>query len=185
MFEFLLGNSGLTIQQFQTQFKEFVIDNHLVGTAAGVTIGITTKDLIQSFVGDIVIPFFYLIINQFGIEKIELLPGKTAFDYTSFFRQVIIWILSVIAIFFFVYYFFMSIIGINPQNIKTGIISQPEQKNTTPSVQTTPTTTIYSNQINQTKRKETPTPTPFTSKTNNNSYSSSYNNSYNDTNDVI
>jgi large-conductance mechanosensitive channel len=186
MFEFLLGNSSIAIKQFQTQFKEFVIDNRLVGTAAGVTVGITTKDLIQSFVGDIVIPFFYLIIFQFGIEKIELLPGKTTFDYTSFFRQVITWILSVIAIFFFVYYFFMSVVGINQQNIKTGIISQPEQKNTpTPSIiQTNPiTTTISPIKTNQTKTKETPTPTPFTSKTNN-SYSSSYN-SYNNTNDAI
>jgi len=125
MFEFLLGDSGLTLQQFQSQFKEFIIDNHLVGTAAGVTIGITTKDLIQSFVGDIIIPFFYLIAFQLGIEKLELLAGKNTFDYTSFIRQVITWILSVITTFFFVYYFFMSLVGINEQNIQTGVVSQP------------------------------------------------------------
>jgi large-conductance mechanosensitive channel len=135
MLDFLLGKSGLTFQQFQSQFKEFIIDNRLVVTAAGVTIGITTKDLIQSFVGDIVIPFFYLLAFQFGINKTELLPGKTTFDFTSFFRQIITWILSVIAIFFFVYYFFMSIVGIHEKNISSE--TTPSSKSSTTS--TTPT----------------------------------------------
>ena len=170
MFEFLLGKSGLTIQQFQSQFKDFIVDNRLVGTAAGVTIGVTTKELIQSFVGDIVIPFFYVIAFQFGIEKIELLPGKTAFDFTSFFRQVITWILSVIAIFFFIYYFFMSIIGINNQNTKIDTISQSTPPPTSSNQSIAPTTPI-----NQ-KNVKTTTTTPST-----NYSSSSYGNtnSYN------
>ena len=127
MFEYILGDSLLTIQQFRNQFKQFIVDNRLVGTAAGVTIGVTTKELIQSLVGDVVIPFFYLFAFWFGIEKIELLPGKTTFDITSFIRQLITWILSVIAIFFFVYYFFMSAIGINDEST-TQSQSQPQSQ---------------------------------------------------------
>jgi len=181
MLEFLLRNSGLTLQQFQAQFKEFIIDNKLVGTSAGVTIGITTKDLIQSLVGDIIIPFFYLFIFQFGIEKIELLPGKTTFDFTSFIRQFITWILSVVAVFFFVYYFFMSVIGINQKHIQAGSVNipttqkptnQPIAPNTNPTTPTTPR-----NKIN--------TPTPASTKNYLSSSSSSYgnNNSYN--NDTV
>ena len=155
MFDFILEKSGLTIQQFKTQFKEFIVENRLVGTAAGVTIGVTTKDVIQSLVGDIVIPFFYLILFQFtGVEKIELLPGKTTFDFTSFSRQFITWILSVIAIFFFVYYFFMSVIGIKKQKpdnasssttLKTTLPANIQPTNVQPTQNTTNNNSIAPN----------------------------------------
>jgi len=136
MFEFILGKNAFNIQQFQTQFNEFIVENRLVGTAAGVTIGVTTKDLIQSLVGDVIIPFFYIFAFQFGIEKIELLPGKTTFDFTTFIRQFITWILSVVAIFFFIYYFFMSITGIN---------QEPAPTPPTPPIQSIAPTTPNSN----------------------------------------
>jgi large-conductance mechanosensitive channel len=147
MFEFLLGNSGLTIQQFQTQFKEFIIDNKLVGTAAGITIGITTKDVIESLVGDIIIPFFYLLAFQFGTKEIEFLPGKTAFDFTSFFKQIITWILSTLSVFIVVYYFFMSVIGINEKHIKAGSLDIPTSPHTNPHTnpQTNPHTNPHTN----------------------------------------
>jgi large conductance mechanosensitive channel len=103
----------LKLEKFQSEFKTFIVENRLVGTAAGVTIGISTKDVIQSAVGDIIIPFIYLIIGFLGIKKVDLLAGKTEFDIISFIRQFITWILSIIAVFFFVYYFFMTVVGID------------------------------------------------------------------------
>jgi large-conductance mechanosensitive channel len=92
----------LKLEKFQSEFKSFILENRLVGTAAGVTIGISTKDLIQSTVGDIIIPFIYLIIGFLGIKKVELLAGKTEFDIISFIRQFITWVLSIISVFLFV-----------------------------------------------------------------------------------
>jgi len=109
----------LKLEKFQSEFKTFIVENRLVGTAAGVTIGISTKDLIQSVVGDIIIPFIYLIIGFLGIKKVELLAGKTEFDVISFLRQFITWVLSIITVFFFVYYFFMSVIGIDKTTTET------------------------------------------------------------------
>jgi large-conductance mechanosensitive channel len=135
----------LKLEKFQSEFKSFIVENRLVGTAAGVTIGISTKDLIQSAVGDIIIPFIYLIISFLGIKKVELLAGKTEFDTISFIRQFITWILSIITVFFFVYYFFMSVAGIDKTTSETTTTttskSQPQQ-------QTTP-----KSQPPQTKRK--------------------------------
>ena len=124
----------LKLEKFQSEFKSFIVENRLVGTAAGVTIGISTKELIQSVVGDIIIPFIYLIISFLGINKVELLAGKTEFDTISFIRQFITWVLSIITVFFFVYYFFMSVVGIDKTTTET----------------TTPTPKI---QLPQTKRK--------------------------------
>jgi len=112
----------LKLEKFQSEFKSFIVENRLVGTAAGVTIGISTKDLIQSAVGDIIIPFIYLIISFLGIKKVELLAGKTEFDTISFIRQFITWVLSIITVFFFVYYFFMSVAGIDKSTAPTTAI---------------------------------------------------------------
>jgi large-conductance mechanosensitive channel len=123
----------LKLEKFQSEFKSFIVENRLVGTAAGVTIGISTKDLIQSTVGDIIIPFIYLLISFLGIKKVELLAGKTEFDTISFVRQFITWVLSIITVFFFVYYFFMSVAGIDKTTTETTTTtktpkSQPQQQ---------------------------------------------------------
>ena len=41
-------------------FKKFVLENGIVGTAAGVTVGVASKDLILSLSGDIIIPTIIL-----------------------------------------------------------------------------------------------------------------------------
>ena len=120
----------LKLEKFQSEFKSFIVENRLVGTAAGVTIGISTKELIQSVVGDIIIPFIYLIISFLGINKVELLAGKTEFDTISFIRQFITWVLSIITVFFFVYYFFMSVVGIDKTTTETS--STPTSKTQLP-----------------------------------------------------
>jgi large-conductance mechanosensitive channel len=114
---FDLEKTGLSFEEFKNQFKNFIINNSLVGTAAGVTVGITTKELIDSLVKDIIIPSMYLVISFFGIRKLEILEGKNQFDTTSFTRHFITWVLSIIAIFFFIYYFFMSVVGINNESL--------------------------------------------------------------------
>lgn len=109
---FDLEKTKLSFKELKNQFKNFIINNSLVGTAAGVTIGMTTKDLIISLVKDIIIPSIYFMISFFGIKKLKVLEGKNEFDITSFTRNFITWVLSLIAVFFFIYYFFMSVVGI-------------------------------------------------------------------------
>lgn len=168
MFNFLLENTGLTLQQFQTEFKTFVVDNRLVGTVAGVTMGITTKDLIASLVGDVIVPFFYLILFQLGIKKnIELLPGKTTFDYINFIRQLITWVISFIAIFFFVYYFFMSVTGIKDDMYKTS--------STTPNPPPPTTSIPNTNTDSKSNLSSASTPVKIDPKPNNTNPNFSYN----------
>ena len=46
---------------FKEQLKKFIVDNGIIGTAAGVSIAVVTKDVIQSLVGDIILPLIYPI----------------------------------------------------------------------------------------------------------------------------
>ena len=50
------------------QLNRFLVDNNIVGTAAGVSIALATKDVIQSLVSDVIIPgiiFLLLKLNGF------------------------------------------------------------------------------------------------------------------------
>jgi large-conductance mechanosensitive channel len=40
----------------RNNMKKFIVDNGIIGTAAGVCIALATKDVVQSFVNDIIMP---------------------------------------------------------------------------------------------------------------------------------
>ena len=47
-------------------FKKFLMDNNIIATTAGVLIGYSAWDFIQSFVGDLILPgIYFLIIGRF------------------------------------------------------------------------------------------------------------------------
>ena len=45
----------------KNELASFIVDNNIIGTMAGVAIALYTKDLILSFLGDVVIP----LLNNF------------------------------------------------------------------------------------------------------------------------
>jgi large-conductance mechanosensitive channel len=97
------------------QLKTFIADNNIVGTCAGVIIALVTKDLILSFVGDIVIPFFVFVFLKLHIKWLtNILPaGKLFFDFTNFIKQFITWLLTLIVTFFVIKVTFQMLLGIN------------------------------------------------------------------------
>ena len=50
------------------QLKQFIVDNNVVGTSAGVCIALATKDVIQSLVGDIIIPIVIILLHSLHID---------------------------------------------------------------------------------------------------------------------
>ena len=58
-------------------FKNFIMDNNVVGTSAGVCIALAAKEAIQSFVGDIVIPFVAIVLRSTRVDFLtNFLPGR-------------------------------------------------------------------------------------------------------------
>ena len=105
--------------KFKEDLKKFIVDNNVIGTAAGVSIALVTKDIIQSFVGDIILPSFYFVLASLKINKVtEMLPGKHFLDFTNFMKQFISWVLVIIITYLFITITFQSLLGIGPAKEK-------------------------------------------------------------------
>jgi len=112
-------NNFSDTNKFKEQLKKFIVDNGVIGTAAGVSIAIVTKDVIQSFVGDIILPSFYFVLASLKVTKItEMLPGKRVIDFTNFMKQVISWILVIIITYVFITFAFESLLGVGKEPVK-------------------------------------------------------------------
>jgi hypothetical protein len=116
-----MSSSIISEQAFFQQFNKFILDNGIIGTSSGVIIALVTKDLILSFVGDIIIPFIIILFLKLNIKWLtDVLPGKSTFDFTSFFKNLISWIIIMIVTFFFIKTTFEILLGIKkedkPQN---------------------------------------------------------------------
>lgn len=98
---------------FREKFGKFVVDNGIAGTAAGVSIAISTKDVITSFVGDILIPLIYLLLIRINATAVKVLPANTKINGTAFIQHFITWIFVIIITFLFIQYFFNNILGIS------------------------------------------------------------------------
>ena len=104
---------------FIAQFKKFIVDNGVVGTCAGVIIALATKDLILSLVGDIIIPVFIILFLKLNIKWLTaVLPGKSTFDFTSFFKNFISWVITMMVTFFFIQTTFEFLLGIKKEDKK-------------------------------------------------------------------
>ena len=97
------------------QLNKFLVDNNIVGTAAGVSIALATKDVIQSLVSDVIIPgiiFLLLKLNVESLTKFLMMPGKTKFDFMNFIKQFITWIFIIIITYVFIKVAFEGLLGV-------------------------------------------------------------------------
>jgi large-conductance mechanosensitive channel len=100
--------------EFRNNMQKFIIDNGIVGTAAGVCIAISTKDVVQSFVNDIIMPAIYLLlISVNGSYFSKALSSKHSIDFPHFINQFVSWIFVVIITFLFVKFAFGILFGAN------------------------------------------------------------------------
>ena len=109
--------------------KKFVVDNGIVGTTAGVCVGLAAKDAIQSCVNDIIVPFILIFIKSFHVDFIKRYldtTGKTHLNITNFIKNFITFMLIVIISFLFVKLAFGYLLGISNYT-KTGKIEDKQK----------------------------------------------------------
>jgi large-conductance mechanosensitive channel len=138
---------------FVLRMKQFILENNLIGTAAGVCIALSTKDVVTSFVGDVIIPGIQTLLLKTNITFLTTLlqDTTTKINFNQFFKLFVSWIFIVIITFLFVTYGFYYLLGINDDDILNASVNK--KKFTTPS-DATPTST--------TKATTTTTPTSAT-----------------------
>ncbi len=99
-----------------SEFKQFIIDNNIIGTLAGVCIALAAKDGIQSFVGDIVIPSIVFLLHALHIDILtKYLPvnGVAQFKVGDFLKHMITFVLIISMTFLFVKVTFNYLLNID------------------------------------------------------------------------
>jgi large-conductance mechanosensitive channel len=107
-------NDMVNPNALRNNMKKFIIDNGIIGTAAGVCIALATKDVVQSFVNDIIMPTIYLLLITMNASYFsKTLSSKHSVDFPHFINQFVSWIFITIITFFFVKFAFGSLFGTN------------------------------------------------------------------------
>lgn len=86
-----------------SSFKEFITNNGIIATTAGITIGFATASFIKSFVADVILPIVFLLLVK-GTGKVssstssffsKFLSNKE-FMFTNFVSELITWVLIIL-----------------------------------------------------------------------------------------
>ena len=95
-------------------FKKFILENGIVGTAAGVTVGVASTNLILSLSGDIIMPSIILFLQTLNLKSLKhyLPTSKSKLDFENFFKNIISWILILLLSYAFVKVTFNYLLGI-------------------------------------------------------------------------
>jgi len=104
------------MSDMKEQLKQFIINNGIIGTSAGVCIALVTKDVIQSLVADLVIPSIILVLSFLKLKfLINILPkkDKSQINVVNFINQLITWFLVIIITFLFIQYSMKYLLGID------------------------------------------------------------------------
>jgi large-conductance mechanosensitive channel len=104
---------------FKDKFSKFVVENGVVGAAAGVSIAIASNDMITSLVGDILIPLVYLLLIRINANATKFLPHKTKLDVIKFIQKFVSLIFVTVISFLFIQYFFNNFLGVRNKPTNT------------------------------------------------------------------
>ena len=110
----------MVLENSITNIKQFIVDNNIVGTSAGVCIALAAKDGIQSLVSDIIIPSILILLTGLHVESFKrFLPsnGHRHLNITNFIKQLITFILVIIISFLFVKIAFGYLLGIPDKTV--------------------------------------------------------------------
>ena len=119
---------------FFEQFKKFISENNLIGTTAGVCVGVVTKDMISSFVGDILIPCVILLFVKLNLKSLtKILPVNAQLNVRNFLQQFISWLFILIITFVFMKYAFEKLVGVGGgAAVKTAEPKDTQQSSASP-----------------------------------------------------
>lgn len=114
-----MANQFSNPSHFKEELMNFLVENKVIGTVAGVGIALASKDLIQSMVGDVVFPsIYYVLLKMHGKYFTKILPDNTKFDLPNFIKHLISWIFIIIITYFFVTIVFKMLLGVNASPAK-------------------------------------------------------------------
>jgi large-conductance mechanosensitive channel len=111
----MFGQETNEVGQGLVKFKQFIIDNNIVGTSAGVCVALAAKDGIEALVGDIIIPILVMLLHALridGLSKFLPVNGSASLNVTDFVKQMVTFILIIFISFIFVQFAFGYLLGV-------------------------------------------------------------------------
>jgi large conductance mechanosensitive channel len=84
------------------EFRDFLMRGNLVELAVAFVIGLAFAALVNSFVGDLIMPTVAMIIGKPDFSNLTFTINDAVFRYGSFITAVITFVTTAAAIFFFV-----------------------------------------------------------------------------------
>ena len=119
--------------QFIGQLKQFILDNNIIGTTAGVCIALASKDTLLSLVADVIIPGITKLILMLHLKVVnDIIPkGNADFNFTNFIKQFITWILMIILSFLFITYTLKWFIGNATKTGSVPVVTKSPSDDTT------------------------------------------------------
>jgi large-conductance mechanosensitive channel len=96
---------------FREHLNKFIIEYNVIGTSVAVGIGLATKDVIHSFISDILFPGFYLLAFKLNLHYFN--NNKHVILYDIFLKQFITWFVIIIITFIFVQVSYKILLGID------------------------------------------------------------------------
>ena len=107
-------DSGFNKTAFMQELNKFILDNVIIGSAAGVSIALVTKEAIQSLVGDIIMPLIIILLLKMNVKSLtKILPGSSEINVRNFIKLFITWVFVIVITFVFVKIAFTKILGVS------------------------------------------------------------------------
>lgn len=112
------------------KFKKFVVENKLVSYAASWVVAVTATVLVQSFVGDIVLPTLYIAISCtfsfFGFKLGKNFDFLNAFEkvkkinVSNFLKELISFIIMLFLLYYSITYFLNNLVDADGKYMEKG-----------------------------------------------------------------
>lgn len=133
-----------------SSMKEFITNNNIVGTCAGVCVGLAAKDSINSLVEDVLGPLTLIGLHGLHIDWLtNYLPvdGNSQLSIFKFLKNLLTFFIVIIVSFIFVYFAFVRLLGVKS---KAGSTASSSGSSTSSSSTNTTQTNNVDSTINQT-----------------------------------
>lgn len=90
------------MKKFYHEFKEFAVKGNMMTMAIGIIIGGAFTVIVNSLVGDIIMPLITILTGKVNVEEVFFTVGETQIYYGKFIQAIIVFLITAFVIFLLV-----------------------------------------------------------------------------------
>lgn len=90
------------MKKFFHEFKEFAVKGNMMTMAIGIIIGGAFTAIVNSLVGDIIMPLITILTGKVNVAEVFFTVGETQIYYGKFIQAIIVFLITAFVIFLLV-----------------------------------------------------------------------------------